>query len=217
MTTRCRTCGKAGGHYPSCSKLKPRPCRGCGVELGHDDGSNRTYCDRCRETVCPECLSYGGHHNVQCLWIHRARRRLRAHYQGLGPTKMPYQGVVSREDIRALYETHREGAVRFAHSLGANGDSEDLVQDVTLYLIERQDYLSQPPSKAYLFTAVRHAVMNRFQTSYVQRTVLADTQELVDIEEMQYAFEHGRPRTLDAWRLDDQEERPAPGRDGGSR
>lgn len=168
-------------------------CRACGEVL--ERPGSRRYCARCRATVCPECKSYGGHHNVQCLWIHRARRVLRAHYQGLGPTKMPYQGVVSREDIRTLYEAQRASAIRFAHSLGANGDSEDLVHDVILWLIERQDYLKAPPTKAYLFTSVKRAVMERARGSYVQRTVWVDPQELVSLEEMIYALEHGRART----------------------
>lgn len=177
-------------------KSSDRPviaCKACGGPKPRIAG--RRYCDRCRETVCPECKSYGGHHNAQCLWIYRARLVLRAHYQGLMPTKMPYRGVVSREDIRALYEAHRARAVRFAHSLGANGDSDDIVQDVILYLIERQDFLGKPPSKAYLFTAVKHAVRCRGRSSYIQRTVWAGTQELVELEEREYAYAHGRPRT----------------------
>jgi DNA-directed RNA polymerase specialized sigma24 family protein len=103
--------------------------------------------------------------------------------------------VVSREDIRALYAAHRDQAIRLAHRLGANGDSEDCVHDVVLWLIERQDYLEAPPTRAYFFTAVRRAVLERFRSSYVQRTVWVDPPELVDLEAMQYALEHGRPRT----------------------
>ena len=170
----------------------PLPCRACGAPR---EDRQRRYCDRWRETVCPECRSYGGHHNVHCLWIHRARRILRAHYQGLSPSKRPYQGVVSREDIRTLYAAHRDRAIRLAHRMGANGDSEDCVHDVVLRLIERQDSLKAPPTRAYFFTAVRRAVLERFRSSYIQRTVWADPAELVDLEEMQYALEHGRPRT----------------------
>lgn len=170
-----------------------KPCKACGGPKPPIAGVR--YCDRCRETVCPECRSFGGHHNVQCLWLHRARRVLRAHYQGLGPSRMPYRGVVTLEDIRQLYERWRLPAVRFAESLGANGDSEDLVHDCVLWLIERQDFLKAPPTKAYLFTSVKRAVMERARGSYLQRTVWADAQELVQLEEMTYALEHGRPRT----------------------
>jgi DNA-directed RNA polymerase specialized sigma24 family protein len=111
------------------------------------------------------------------------------------PPKTPYQGVVSRDDIRALYETHRANAIRYAHFLGANGDSEDLVHDVVLWLIERQDFLKAPRTKAYLFVAVKREVQQRGRGSYVQRTILCTDAQLVDIEAMEYAHEHGRPRT----------------------
>jgi hypothetical protein len=188
----CSKCkGRGGQHRPGCSWSTPRPCRGCGVELGAESRHGRRYyCDRCRETVCPECQSFGGRHHVSCLWIHRARRVLKAHYQGLAPTTMPYQGVVSRQDIQALYETYRAPAIRYAHRLGANGDSEDVVHNVILWLIERQDFLARPPSKRYLFIMVRHAVVDR--TRGLWRTVWADPQELVEVEAMQYRREHGR-------------------------
>ena len=64
-----------------------------------------------------------------------------------------------------------------------------------LWLIERQDYLKAPPTKAYLFVAVKRAVMERARSSYIERTVWADSQALVDLEEMRYAHEHGRART----------------------
>jgi DNA-directed RNA polymerase specialized sigma24 family protein len=44
--------------------------------------------------------------------------------------------------------------------LRLNADSEDLVHDVVLWLIERQDYLKAPPKKTYLFTSVKRAVMD---------------------------------------------------------
>jgi hypothetical protein len=192
-TRRCGACGKVGDHTPRCPQARPRPCRACREELGP---GHHHYCDRCREVVCPECKTYGGRHHAACLWLHRARRVLRAHYQGLGPTKMPYQGVVRLEDIQVLYETYRASAVRYAHRLGANGDSEDLVHDVVLWLIERQDYLKQASiTKAYFFTSVRRAVLERARGTYMQRTVWVDAQGLVDLEAMTYAQEHGRART----------------------
>jgi Sigma-70 region 2 len=189
--SRCRTCRKVGGHYPSCCTLRPALCKACGAPR---ESRPRLYCDRCREAVCPECRSYGGHHTQGCLWIHRARLVLRRHYQGLSPSKRPYRGVVSREDIGALYEAYQPQAIRLAHALGANGDSEDCVHDVTLWLIERQDYLQSPPTKAYFLTAVKRAVLERARTSYIQRTVWADYDELVNLEAMEYAHAHGRAR-----------------------
>jgi hypothetical protein len=61
----------------------------------------------------------------------------------------------------------RAAAIRFAEKLGANGDSEDIVHDCTLWLIERQDFIKAPPTKAYFFTAVKRAVLERARGSYL--------------------------------------------------
>jgi hypothetical protein len=156
--------------------------------------AGRRYCDRCLETICPECRHAGGTHGAWCLYLQRARLVLRRHFQGLMPPRTPYRGVVSREDIRALYEAHREAAIRFAHRLGANGDAEDLVHDVVLYLIERLDFLAQPPTRAYFWMSIRHAVQAWRRSSYVARTLWADHHELADLEEREAAIARGRPR-----------------------
>jgi hypothetical protein len=71
---KCPSCNHAGGtHYAYCSSVKPRPCRGCSVELGHG-GSLSPYCETCRAEQCPECRTYGGRHGKKCLYERRRRR-----------------------------------------------------------------------------------------------------------------------------------------------
>ena len=94
--------------------------------------------------------------------------------------------MVSRDDIRALYAAHRDQAIRLADRMGANGDSEDCVHNVVLWLIERQDYLKEPPTPAYFFTAVRRAVLERFRTSYIQRIVGMDPVVLGQVGPLEY-------------------------------
>jgi hypothetical protein len=97
-----------------------------------------------------------------------------------------------------LFQQHRFAGVGisdFDTVEFSNGDSEDPVHDCVLWLIERQEFLQAPPTKAYLFPSVKSAVMARARGSYIQRTVAVTPEELVDIEEQRYAFEHGRART----------------------
>lgn len=171
---------------------RSKPCKACGGPKPPVAG--RRYCDRCLENLCPECRHAGGTHGAWCLWLQRARRVLREHYQGLMPSRRPRVGVVSRRDIERLYEAHREAGVRYARRLGADGVAEDIVHDAVLYLIERQDFLARPPTKGYLFAAIRHGVMAWARSSYVTRTLWADEAGLVDLEEREHALARGRPR-----------------------
>src|SRR5206468_6104879 len=113
---KCPSCNGAGGrHYPYCSWAHPRPCRGCGVELGHG-GSQSPFCETCRAQQCPECRVYGGPHGAKCLYDRRRRR----------PGLTERYGVVTEQDVLALYLEHREHAVRIAQRL-VGADAEDAV------------------------------------------------------------------------------------------
>jgi DNA-directed RNA polymerase specialized sigma24 family protein len=100
-----------------------------------------------------------------------------------GPGLTEYHGVVTEQDILDLYLAHRAPAVRLARSIvGVEG--EDVVHDVTLYLLEKRDYLRDPPGAAYFFTAVRHAALRRLLYAWSRCVVAMDPETLVIAEEM---------------------------------
>jgi Sigma-70 region 2 len=143
---KCPSCNGCGGkHYLYCSQVKPRPCRGCDVELGHG-GSHSPYCEACRAQRCPECRAYAGRHGPGCLYERRRRR----------PGLTERCEVVTEQDIVALYLEHRAHAIRIARRI-VGAEAEDVVQDVALYLVEKRDYLRDPPGEAYFLTAVKNS------------------------------------------------------------
>ena len=119
-TRRCRNCGKVGGHVPSCVQARPRPCRGCGTDLGHGVGT-RLYCDACKAQQCPECQHYGGQHGGWCHYAHRQRRG----------TRRPgvFHGIVTEQDIIGVFITLRARAVRVARRIVGDVWAEDITAD----------------------------------------------------------------------------------------
>ena len=178
---KCPSCNGVGGqHYPYCSWVKRRPCRGCGVELGHG-GSHRQFCEPCWAQECPECGVRGGRHQRSCLYEQRQRR----------PGLTEFYGVVTEQDIIALYLEHREHAVRIARRI-VGADAEDVVHDVTLYLLEKRDYLRDAPGRGYFLTAVKHTALRRLLYAWARLVVAVDPETLVIIEQMTH-LSRGRP------------------------
>jgi DNA-directed RNA polymerase specialized sigma24 family protein len=105
------------------------------------------------------------------------------------------RGVVSDVDIITVFVQFRARAVRVARGIAGDLFAEDVVQDVFLYLIERRDELKQVPTIGYVLKAVRHAAYGRLRLASYQRTVMVDAVDLLHIEALMYALEHGRPRT----------------------
>jgi hypothetical protein len=163
---KCPCCNHAGGtHYAYCSPVKPRPCRGCSVELGHG-GSLSPYCEACRAEQCPECRTYGGRHGEKCLYERRRRR----------PGLTTVHNLVSEEDVISLYVEHRAYAVRLARAI-VGSEAEDIVQDVVTYLLEKRDYLTAVPGKAYFFQAVKHTALRRLRYAWHRYTVFLDPED----------------------------------------
>ena len=180
---KCPTCNGAGGtHYRYCSTLRPRPCRGCGVELGRG-GSRRLFCEACRARQCPECRVYGGRHRRTCLY---ERRRRRPELTRLTERR----GVVTEAVIVALYREHRPRAVQLARRF-VGAEAEDVVHDVTLYLLERRDYLRAVPGAAYFLTAVRRTALRRLQAWSSRHVVAMDPETLVIAEQMTFQGRNG--------------------------
>jgi hypothetical protein len=170
---RAKTCpgnGRGGQHYAYCSTLKPRPCRGCGVELGHG-GSQRRFCEACRAQRCPECGGQGGRHLRTCLYEQRQRRP--------APTHL---GLVTEQDVVELYRAYRAQAVRIARKI-CHHEAEDVVHDTTLYMLEKRDYLQPPTLKAYFFRAVWHAALRRRLYFWARSVVAMDPEALVLAEQ----------------------------------
>lgn len=69
------------------------------------------------------------------------------------------------------------------------------MQDVFLYFIERRDELQEVPTLGYVLTATRHQAYAWLRPIVRQRTLAMDPADLVHLEAMLYALEHGRPHT----------------------
>jgi hypothetical protein len=173
---KCPCCNGAGGHhYPYCSSLKPRPCRGCGVELGHG-GSQRLFCGPCWENQCPECGVRGGRHQRICRYDQRRRR----------PGLTTVYNVVTQEEIAALYLAHRARAVRLAGRICGPAHAEDVVHDVTLFLLAKRAHLKDTPGRRYFLKAVKHAALRRLLYAWERTTVAMDPDDLVLAEQATY-------------------------------
>jgi len=168
---RCPSCTAPGGtHYASCSSLKPRHCRGCQASLGGAPKMDR-YCPSCQAAPrCPTCDKVGGGHLRWCTWSQ--------------PKRVPaYYGIVTEADILALYLEHRTYAVRIAHQI-VGADGEDVVQDVTMYLLEKRDYLTALPGKAYFLTAVRNGALRLLIYAWHRYVIAMDPEDLLIAEQM---------------------------------
>lgn len=171
---KCPSCNGAGGtHYASCGLLRARPCRGCGVELGHGPGSHSPYCEECRAHQCPECRTYGGRHGAACLYERRQRR----------PGLTEPHGLVTEAHIVAIYVQHRAQAVQTAQRI-VGADAEDVVHDVTLYLLEKRDFLTDIPGQAYFLTAVRNGALRVLVYAWHRYVVAMDPEDLLIAEQM---------------------------------
>lgn len=172
----CSSCNaRAGGHYPYCDLLRPRPCRGCGVELGHG-GSHRWFCEACWANQCPECRVRAGRHGASCRYRQRRRR----------PGLTTVYGVVTEEEIVDLWLAQRARAIRIARAIVGDADAEDVVHDVTLYLLEKRPYLKDAPGRAYFLTAVKHTALRRLLYAWSRYVVAMDPETLVLAEQAMY-------------------------------
>jgi hypothetical protein len=179
---RCPSCNRpGGGHYPYCCQVQARPCRGCGVELGHG-GSQRRFCEACWAHQYPECRVRGGRHQRSCLYERRRRR----------PGLTEYRGVVTEQEIVDLYVAHRARARQVARRI-VGADAEDVVHDVTLYLLAKRDYLTAAPGAAYFLTAVKHTALRRLLSAWVRLVVAMDPEDLVTAEQVTHPARARRP------------------------
>lgn len=170
-TQRCKSCLHIGEHAATCAKGQPRPCHGCGEELGHED--RRAYCPACRAVQCPECRAFAGRHGRACRYEARRRR----------PGLTTRYGVVSEAEITTLYLDQRAKAVRLAWSICGELLAEDVVHDVTVALLEKRDYLSRAPGEAYFLTAVRHGALRKLLYAWARYTVAMDPDQVVYAEQ----------------------------------
>jgi hypothetical protein len=184
---RCGTChGRLNHHRPSCQRLKPRLCRGCG-RAGVLVGAV-LYCEPCRAQQCPGCRKFAGRHTPSCLYLRRRRR---------GAPRIPgvVHGVVTREDLIRCFVEMRAPAVRLARTIVGDGWAEDIAQETFLYLVDRRDELKRVPTLGYVLKATRHGAY-AFRRALVRKMAVSyDPAELADLAELMYALEHGRTRT----------------------
>src|SRR5439155_16839520 len=115
----------------------------------------------------------GGRHQRSCLYEQRQRR----------PGLTEFYGVVTEQDIIALYLEHREHAVRIARRI-VGADTEDVVHDVTLYLLEKRDYLRDAPGRGYFLRAVKNTAVRRLLYAWSRYVVAMDPETLVIVEQM---------------------------------
>jgi hypothetical protein len=171
---KCPTCNRSGGqHYTYCSTLKPRPCRGCGAELGRGVHQRR-FCEACRAQRCPECGGQGGRHLRTCLYEQRQRRSPPTHH-----------GLVTEQDIVAIYLAHRAKAIHIARKI-CHHDAEDVVHDTTIYMLEKRDVLRPPTLKQYFFQAVWNAARRRRLYFWARYVVAMDPDDLILAEQAMY-------------------------------
>jgi hypothetical protein len=69
-----------------------------------------------------------------------------------------------------------EQAERLARGI-VGADAEDVVQDVTLYLLEKRGYQRAVPGPAYFLTAVRKAALRRLVYAWSRYVVAMDTRD----------------------------------------
>jgi hypothetical protein len=181
----CPTCRRpGGGHYVYCSLGKPRPCRGCGVELGRGDGATRRqFCESCWERECPECGVRGGRHQRTCLYEQRQRR----------PALTEHHGLVTEAEILAVYLAHRDVAIRRAGRICGPAAAEDVVQEATVYLLEKRDYLRRFDA-GYFHQAVKNAARRQRLYAWARLVVGMDPGDLVLAEQAMYP---GRARSAE--------------------
>ena len=95
-----------------------------------------------------------------------------------------------------LYLEDRERAVQIARRV-VGADTEDVVHDVTLYLLlEKRDYLRDAPGEAYFLTAVKHTALRRLLYAWARYVVVVDPETLLLIEQMTHPARVSRPNTV---------------------
>lgn len=170
-TRRCTRCRRVGPHAATCPRARGRPCRGCGEDLGDD--TRHAYCEACRAKCCPECNAYAGRHARACQYETRRRR----------PGLTEYHGVVTEQEILAVYLAHGPTAVRLARRICGAADAEDILQNVTLYLLEKRDYFYVAPGATYFLKAVRHTARRVRHYAWARYRVAMDPADLVLAEQ----------------------------------
>jgi hypothetical protein len=192
---KCRTCSRPGGsHSASCPIGKPRPCRGCGVELGRGDGATRRqFCEPCWERECPECGVRGGRHQRICLYDTHQRR----------PGLTERHEIVTVEDILPVYLAHRAVAIRRARRI-CGAEAEDVVHDVIAYLLGKRAYLRRFDA-GYFYRAVRHAALRSRLYAWSRYVVAMDPFALLLAEQAMVGARRGRHSESEPVRLPEAE------------
>ena len=176
ITGICRSClARRGVHHPYCGLLRPRPCKACGVEMGH--ASRRQYCEGCWSSQCPECHYRGGLHGARCVFERRRRR----------PGLTVRYDVVTAPEIETLWHQYRWSVYSVARQiLGEPADAEDVVSEIFLTLLEKRAFLPRCPGVGYLLTAARHQALRRKLYSWARLVVAMDPPTLVLAEQAMY-------------------------------
>jgi DNA-directed RNA polymerase specialized sigma24 family protein len=107
---------------------------------------------------------------------------------------------VERQRAHArAYATMKGRTIADAHVYADDGivgaEAEDVVHDVTLYLLEKRDYLRDAPGAAYFLTAVKNGALRRLLYASHRYTVFVDPETLVLIEAMAHPARVRRSNT----------------------
>jgi hypothetical protein len=191
--------------------MSARACRGCGAPIETDADAldahrlipagnggrapsgqrpaSLRYCLACREAFCTTCQRRGGTHRDDCP-------------RGRPPRERPVFGIVSAEDVAALYVEHYAALVRVAARYYAPIGAKDCVQDVTEWLLAHRAYLDRPLTAALFFAAVRNRALREWHYGRVMFEQPLDPDDLLAVEERLDAERWGHPRVA-AVRLPD--------------
>lgn len=178
LATPCKGCGRAGEHNPSCWYVRrpPRLCRACRAPIGTAPPSTR-YCEACRQDQCGYCGKYAGAHNPGCARVKHSRR-----------VPLPVVNAVSIQMLLDVYVTYRPRAVRLARDI-AGDEAEDIVQDVTVYLISRVETLTHVDKSLFL-TSVKRAAVRRMTKGWHRQHLTMELDALLLVEA--YAYHPGK-------------------------
>jgi DNA-directed RNA polymerase specialized sigma24 family protein len=97
---------------------------------------------------------------------------------------LPHVGLVSVEMLLDVYMAHRARAVRLARDI-AGDEAEDVVQDVTTYLLRRLDTLRHM-DRSLFFTSVKRAAVKRVTEGWHRHHVTMALDELLVAEAKLY-------------------------------
>jgi hypothetical protein len=114
----------------------------------------------------------------------------------------PRYGVVSADDVEAVYRACWEEAVRLAGFVYAPIGARDLVQDVAEWCLTYREHFDRPLTREYFLAAVRSRARREWRYGRVLFERPMDPDDLLAAEERREAERRGRPHD-DAVRLPD--------------